>query len=78
VGERNRATIVEVDSSGLTWLKSSASSNQSSSCVEFAAAGAQILMRNSRDRLGPRLSLPRATWAVLVEVVHTGELDLTR
>lgn len=78
MGERNRATVVEVDSRGLTWRKSSTSSNGATTCVEFAAAGARILMRDSLDRLGPRLSLPHATWAVLVEVVRAGELDLTR
>jgi len=78
VGERNRATVVEVEPSGLTWRKSTASSNASGSCVEAAAARTSVLVRNSRDRLGARLSLAHPAWTALLVSVREGEFDLTR
>lgn len=64
---RNAARIVEVDSSGLRWRKSSASSNNDgNNCVEIAWSGGVVLIRNSRDRAGARLAVPAANWATFV------------
>ena len=66
MGERKSATIVEVDSSGLTWRKSSASASGQGGCVEFASSDASVLIRTSRDRRGPRIAVTGATWRLLV------------
>lgn len=64
---RNAARIVEVDSSGLRWRKSSASSSSNNNdCVEIAWSGGVVLVRNSRDRAGARLAVPTASWATFV------------
>ncbi|HEX5118986.1 MAG TPA: DUF397 domain-containing protein [Pseudonocardiaceae bacterium] len=64
---RNSGWTVEVDSSGLRWFKSSASSSGNTvNCVEIAWAGAVVLVRNSRDRAGARLAIPTASWAAFV------------
>ena len=78
VGERNRATIVEVELSGLTWRKSTASSGNPNSCVEVASSQALVLVRNSRDRLGARLSLAHSAWVTQLVSAREGALDLTR
>lgn len=67
MGERKSATIVEVDSSGLTWRKSSASSGGDGQCVEFAASGPSVLIRTSRDPRGARIVVTGATWRLLVQ-----------
>jgi hypothetical protein len=58
--------VVEVDSAGLTWRKSSASNGGANNCVEWAVDGGAVLVRNSRNRAGARLSFPRAAWAVFL------------
>lgn len=64
---RNTAQTVEVDSSGLRWCKSSASSSGSSGdCVEIAWSGRLVLIRNSRDRAGARLAIPAGSWLTFV------------
>lgn len=67
MGERSRATVVEVEPSGLTWRKSSASAGTNSdSCVEFGAVKVAILIRNSRDRSGARLCVAHSAWQALL------------
>jgi hypothetical protein len=63
---RNRAYVVEVEPSGIRWIKSSASNGSPTTCVEFALAGDVILVRNSRNRSGRRLAMPVRSWAVFL------------
>ncbi|HEY3753797.1 MAG TPA: DUF397 domain-containing protein [Pseudonocardiaceae bacterium] len=63
---RNRAHVVEVEPSGICWIKSSASSGAESNCVQIASVGNVILVRNSRDRSGPRLAIPVRSWAAFL------------
>ncbi|MCX0244193.1 DUF397 domain-containing protein [Streptomyces drozdowiczii] len=52
---------------GLTWFKSSYSSNGSENdCVEVAAARGAVLVRDSKDVDGPRLTHPPHAWAAFV------------
>ena len=44
-----------------TWRKSSYSGGNVGSCVEVATAGA-VLIRDTTDRGGPRLSVSAAAW----------------
>ena len=74
MGERNRAMVVEIEPSGLTWRKSTASGSGSSSCVEAASLSGSVLIRNSRNRHGARLSFRYPAWTALLTSVR----DLTR
>jgi Domain of unknown function (DUF397) len=64
------AHIVERDSEGFTWVKSSHSGSNSGGCVELTAAADRIVVRCSRNRLGQRLSFPRASWLTFLAGVR--------
>lgn len=62
-----RPVVVEVDSAGLVWRKSSGSANGGGAdCVEWAVDVDAVLVRNSRDRAGARLSFPPTAWAAFL------------
>ncbi|HEX3786695.1 MAG TPA: DUF397 domain-containing protein [Pseudonocardiaceae bacterium] len=63
MGRRSNATLVEIDAGGLRWAKSSASDSGGSSCLEVALADDVVLLRDSRNRAGARLSIPAVSWA---------------
>ncbi|MFF9505986.1 DUF397 domain-containing protein [Streptomyces sp. NPDC014724] len=50
----------------LTWIKSSYSSNEGGACVEVAAAGQTVRIRDSKDTTLPHLKLDRTGWAHFV------------
>ena len=57
------------------WRKSQAS-NPSGSCVEIAELpGAEVAVRNSRDKAGPALIYPRAELAAFLLGIKNGEFD---
>ena len=62
--------MLSADSNGLVWRRC-----ESSSCVEVAEAEAEILVRNSRDQEGPRLSFTKREWAEFVTGVRAGRFD---
>ncbi|QFU92349.1 DUF397 domain-containing protein [Amycolatopsis sp. YIM 10] len=64
--------LVEVDSSGLRWLKSSKSKDNDPNCVEIAFHGDDVLVRDSKDSHGARLRFSAAGWAALLAAVRTG------
>lgn len=66
VAGRRKAQVVEVDTHGLTWIKSSLSSSASNSCLEAALTGDRVVIRSSRDREGSRLSQPLPAWVDFV------------
>ncbi len=66
---RNSAHIVEVEPSGLRWVKSSASQAEGT-CVEIAAAADVVVVRCSRHRIGPRLTVPVANWAAFLATLR--------
>jgi hypothetical protein len=69
MGRHAQPTIVETDSEGLLWVKSSASGSGSDDCVELTQNGGLILVRDSLDRTGPRLTLPIASWQRLLRFI---------
>lgn len=77
VGERNRATIVEIEPTGLTWRKSTSSAGSGDACVETAVVRASVLVRNSRDRHGARLTISTPAWVALVAAATADALDPT-
>jgi hypothetical protein len=64
-----RAHVVEVDAMGLIWIKASYS-NAGTDCVEMTAAMGRILVRRTRYRPAPVLSLPSAAWQQVVDMVR--------
>jgi hypothetical protein len=50
----------------LEWIKSSYSTDEGPDCVEVAAMPERILVRDSKNPTGPRLSLSPDTWAAFV------------
>jgi hypothetical protein len=44
-----------------TWIKSSHSGSEGN-CVEIAATGDQVLIRDSNDTHGPVLTIPASAW----------------
>ncbi len=63
------ARLVEVEPSGVCWIKSSASgAGDGQNCVEVATVRQSTLVRNSRDRAA-RLTFPGASWAAFLAVL---------
>jgi hypothetical protein len=59
------------------WRKSSYSGNGGANCVEVASNPAGfVLVRDSKDRSGPRLALTDQAWSAFVHGVKRGELGL--
>jgi hypothetical protein len=56
------------------WRKSSASVGDKE-CVEAAALGRSVLVRDSRNRPGPSLAFNRSEWRVLLVRIRNGEFD---
>jgi uncharacterized protein DUF397 len=55
---------------GIVW-RTSSYSYDSGGCVEVAPAPARVLVRDSKDRTGPALTVPTTTWqAFLTTVAH--------
>ena len=59
------------------WRKSSYSGNGGSDCVEVAGnLPGTVLVRDSKDRQGPRLSLDGPAWSEFLLGVKDGQFDL--
>ncbi|MEV6568959.1 DUF397 domain-containing protein [Streptomyces kronopolitis] len=50
----------------VAWHKSSYSSDEGGECVEVATASGTILIRDSKNPDGPRLTLAPTTWAAFL------------
>ncbi|QIJ64034.1 DUF397 domain-containing protein [Streptomyces sp. JB150] len=48
------------------WIKSSYSTDEGPDCVEVATAPAHVLVRDSKNPDGPRLTLAPTTWATFL------------
>ena len=48
------------------WAKSSYSSDEGAECVEVATASDTILIRDSKNPDGPRLTIAPTTWAAFL------------
>ncbi|MCC3777899.1 DUF397 domain-containing protein [Streptomyces sp. UNOB3_S3] len=69
----DRRPAHEVDLSGAAWRKSSYSSGNGA-CVEVAAIGSGVAVRDSKDRSKPALLLHTGQWDAFVERVARGSL----
>lgn len=63
---RRKAQVVEIEPTGVRWIKSSVSgATGGQSCVEFAADRNTVLVRNSRHR-DERLTFPGTSWSAFL------------
>ncbi len=53
------------------WRTSSYSSNSGANCVEVAAAGRTVAVRDTKDRKAPALSFSPATWQAFTRRVKS-------
>ncbi|PZG09534.1 DUF397 domain-containing protein [Micromonospora craterilacus] len=54
------------------WRKSSRSGAGNNNCVEVAAGGDSVLVRDSQDRAGPVLAIGRDSWESLMRGLKSG------
>jgi Domain of unknown function (DUF397) len=64
--------VTDSEQTHITWRKSTASTG-TNSCVQVAFADELVLVRNSRDPLGPALSFSRQEWVAFLEGASNGE-----
>ncbi|MDH6629422.1 hypothetical protein M2271_007258 [Streptomyces sp. LBL] len=57
------------------WRKSSYSNDTGGSCLEIAALTNQVGIRDSKDKQGPALIVPSASWAAFVTGVQSNESE---
>ena len=58
------------------WRKSRRSGDATANCVEVAAIGDVVGVRDSKQAAGPVLVVARASWTAFVEDVKSGVFDL--
>jgi hypothetical protein len=62
MADKGKAHLVEIDSEGLAWVKSSASAS-ASACVELAHADDRVIVRCSRARSAAQLAWSSSQWS---------------
>ncbi len=58
-----------------SWFKSSYSDQGGGNCLEVAVRGAQVGVRDSKDKKGPALGLTRAAYVAFIGTVKSGDVD---
>ncbi|MFE6749422.1 DUF397 domain-containing protein [Kitasatospora purpeofusca] len=58
-------------SGDLVWFKSSYSGGEGGNCVEVAEMTDAILVRDSKDKSGPRLTFSPTAWRSFVEFAQS-------
>ncbi|THC52467.1 DUF397 domain-containing protein [Streptomyces sp. A1499] len=59
-----------------SWFKSSFSDQGGGNCVEVASWGNLVGVRDSKDKQGPALALPRGAYASFIRTLKDGALDV--
>ncbi|MCD9904601.1 DUF397 domain-containing protein [Streptomyces sp. MT29] len=57
------------------WSKSSYSGAEGNACVETAVLTSQVGVRDSKDKQGPALVFPRASWTTFVSGLRDVEFQ---
>lgn len=65
-----------MDLTGATWRKARRSANNGANCVEVAAVGGRMAIRDSKDPDGPKLAFTHTTWVRFVKAAKNGRLEL--
>ncbi|MFJ4093353.1 DUF397 domain-containing protein [Kitasatospora sp. NPDC089913] len=58
-------------SGDLVWFKSSYSGNEGGDCIEVADMTDEVLVRDSKDKSGPRLAFSPTAWRSFVEFARS-------
>jgi hypothetical protein len=66
--------VADSERADVAWRKSTVSGN-AGDCVEIAFTVDAVLVRNSRDPLGPRLSFSFSEWEAFLTGARRGEFD---
>lgn len=66
------------DRARVAWRKSTFSGTTGGGCVEVARFDGRIVVRDSKDPHGPRLSFQPNEWDAFVGGVQSGEFNLCR
>ena len=65
---------LSIQEASLSWRKGSMSKDEDE-CVEVAALGPAVLVRDSRDIAAGVLALDSVQWNALVSAIQSGDLD---
>jgi hypothetical protein len=65
--------LLEPGAPPVHWHKSTASA--SGACVEVAIVHPRVLVRDSKDRTGPVISVSATSWAAFIATAKEGLLD---
>jgi hypothetical protein len=67
--------VIDVDHA--VWRKSTYSGDNGGGCVEVCTATLGIVaVRDSKDKIGPRLAVSDRAWSEFVQGIKQGEFDL--
>lgn len=66
--------MTRIDLSGAAWRKASYSNSSGGSCVEVAALGSVVGLRDSKDVTGPALQFTATDFHAFVTAVKSGTL----
>ncbi|HEV2784560.1 MAG TPA: DUF397 domain-containing protein [Actinophytocola sp.] len=75
MAEHSDSCVSDVEPRGVSWRKSSVSTTQPEACLEATCAADPMLVRDSKDQLGPRLAFPRRAWNVFIAELGASRLD---
>jgi hypothetical protein len=64
------------ESAPITWRKSRASGGDAGNCVEVAFTDVDVLVRHSRNPVGPVLTFTHSEWQAFLTGTREGEFDL--
>lgn len=65
---------IRVESDLLGWRKARRSMGGTGDCVEVAPASGKILVRDSKNRVGPVLEYPADAWRHFIDEAKQGDL----
>ncbi|MFF3066867.1 DUF397 domain-containing protein [Kitasatospora sp. NPDC057936] len=57
----------------VAWRKSTYSGNEDANCVEVAETTTAVLVRDSKDKTGPHLTISPTAWQAFVDFAATAE-----
>jgi hypothetical protein len=67
--------VADSERAEIAWLKSTASGSNGD-CVEIAFTSDGVLVRNSRDPFGARLSFTQSEWSAFLTGAQRGEFNV--
>ena len=65
-----------MDIGNVTWRKSSYSGDNGGACVEVASTGEALVIRDSKDPHGPKLTFTLCGWQAFTRLLEKRPLDI--